>query len=51
VTTADGTEHEFRGSTGYVQAGVAGALAELGREVRATPLGLTVTPRPLGHGA
>lgn len=51
VTTADGTEFEFRGQTGYVQAGVAGALAELGREVRATPLGLTVTPRPLGNGA
>ncbi len=51
VTTADGTEHEFRGRTGYVQAGLASALAELGREVRATPLGLTVTPRTLGHGA
>jgi hypothetical protein len=42
VTTADGTEYGFRGRTAYLQAGVASALAELGREVRATPLGLRV---------
>jgi hypothetical protein len=51
VTTADGTEYRFRGRTGSLPTEIAGALAGLGREVRATPLGLAVTPRPLGHGA
>ena len=46
VTTADGTEHGFRGRTAHLQADIAGALAGLGREVRATALGLEVTPQP-----
>ena len=50
VTTADGTEYGFRGRTGYLQADIAGALAGLGREVRATPLGLEVTPQAVGSG-
>jgi hypothetical protein len=45
VTTADGTEYGFRGRTSHLQAGIASAMASLGREVRATPLGLTVAPR------
>ena len=51
VTTADGTEYGFFGRTGALQADIASALAELGRDVRATPLGLAVTPRALGDGA
>ena len=45
VTTADGTEYGFRGRTGSRPAAIAGAIASHGREVRATPLGLAVTPR------
>jgi hypothetical protein len=51
VTTTDGTEYSFLGRTAYLQAGIASALAERGREVRATPLGLAVAPRVLGNGA
>ncbi len=51
VTTADGTEYAFLGRTAYLQAGIASALAERGRDVRATPLGLAVTPRAVGNGA
>src|SRR5690242_16064117 len=51
VTTADGTEYGFLGRTGYLQAGIASALAELGRDVRATPLGLEVLPQAVGNGA
>jgi hypothetical protein len=51
VTTADGTEYGFRGRIGSLQTEIAGALAGLGREVRATPLGLAVTPQPVSHGA
>jgi hypothetical protein len=51
VTTADGTEYEFRGRTGHLSGVVASALAGLGRDVRATPLGLTVIPQVLGNGA
>jgi len=51
VTTADGTEYGFFGRTGSLQAGIASALAERGREVRATPLGLAVAPRAVGNGA
>jgi hypothetical protein len=50
VTTADGTEYGFRGRTGYLQAEIAGAIASHGREVRATPLGLEVTPQAIGNG-
>ena len=51
VTTADGTEYGFFGRTGSLQAEIASALAGLGREVRATPLGLAVTPRAVDSGA
>jgi hypothetical protein len=51
VVTADGTEYGFLGRTGYLQADIASALAETGRDVRATPLGLAVTPRAVGNGA
>ena len=51
VTTADGTEYGFFGRTGSLQADIASALAERGREVRATPLGLAVTPRAVDSGA
>ena len=47
VTTADGTEYGFRGRTGHLQNDIAGTLAGLGREVRATTTGLAVTPRAL----
>jgi hypothetical protein len=51
VTTADGTEYGFRGRTGSLQNDIAGALAGLGREVRATTTGLAVNPRALnGEG-
>ncbi len=50
VTTVDGTEYGFRGRTG-LQNDIAGALAGLGREVRATTTGLAVSPRALnGEG-
>ena len=45
VTTADGTQYTFVGRTSYVLADIAGAIARHGREVRATPLGLTVVPQ------
>jgi hypothetical protein len=45
VTTADGTQYTFVGRTSYVLADIAGAIASHGREVRATPLGLTVVPQ------
>jgi hypothetical protein len=45
VTTADGTEYGFRGRTGSLPTEIAGAIASHGREVRATPLGLEVSPR------
>jgi hypothetical protein len=48
VTTADGTQYGFRGRTSSLQNDIAGALAGLGREVRATTTGLAVTPRALG---
>jgi len=51
VTTADGTEYGFFGRTGALQADIASALAELGRDVRATPLGLEVLPQAVGNGA
>ena len=51
VTTTDGTEYGFLGRTGYLQADVASAIASGGREVRATPLGLVVTPQAVGNGA
>jgi len=51
VTTADGTEYGFVGRSGSLQAGIASALAELGRDVRATPLGLEVLPQAVGNGA
>jgi hypothetical protein len=51
VTTADGTEYGFRGRIGSLPAEIAGALADHGREVRATPLGLAVTPQTVGNGA
>jgi hypothetical protein len=53
VTTADGTEYGFRvrGLSGSMQASLAAALTRLGREVRATTGGLTITPHPAGDGA
>lgn len=51
VTTADGTEYGFRGRIGSLPTEIAGTLAGLGREVRATPLGLAVTPQPVSSGA
>jgi voltage-gated potassium channel Kch len=51
VTMADGNEYGFAGRTGSLQADIASALAERGRDVRATPLGLAVTPRAVGNGA
>jgi hypothetical protein len=51
VTTADGTEYGFRGRIGSLPAEIAGALADHGREVRATALGLAVTPQTVGNGA
>ena len=51
VTTADGTQYGFRGRTGGLQNDIAGALAGLGREVRATTTGLAVNSRALnGEG-
>jgi hypothetical protein len=46
VTTAAGAEYGFRvrGRSSALQVGIATALAGLGREVRATPLGLEVIP-------
>jgi hypothetical protein len=51
VTTADGTEYGFRGRIGSLPDEIAGAMASDGREVRATPLGLAVTPQAVGNGA
>jgi hypothetical protein len=51
VTTADGTEHGFCGRIGSLSAEIAGTLTGLGREVRATPLGLAVTPQAAPNGA
>jgi hypothetical protein len=51
VTTTDGTEYGFRGRIGSLPAEIAGALADQGGEVRATPLGLAVTPQAVGNGA
>ena len=51
VTTADGTQYGFRGRTSNLQNDIAGALAGLGREVRATTTGLAVNSRALnGEG-
>jgi hypothetical protein len=44
VTTADGTEYGFRGRMDNWQTYLASALAARGREVRATPDGMTITP-------
>lgn len=44
VTTADGTEHRFRGRLAGWQAALAGALTVSGRDVHVTPRGITVTP-------
>lgn len=46
VTTADGSEYEFRGKLDGWQADLAGALTARGRDVQVTPQGITVTPRP-----
>jgi hypothetical protein len=51
VTTADGTEYGFCGRIGSLPAEIAGVLASHGREVRATALGLAVTPQAVGNGA
>ena len=51
VTMADGNEYGFVGRTGSLQADIASALAGLGRDVRATPLGLEVLPQAVGNGA
>ena len=51
VTTANGIQYGFRGRTGHLQNDIAGALAGLGREVRATTTGLAVNSRALnGEG-
>ena len=47
VTTADGTEHEFRGRMAGWQAALADALTVRGRDVHAMPQGITVTPQAL----
>ena len=44
VTTADGTEHRFRGRLTGWQAALADALAARGREVRGTAEGITIGP-------
>ena len=44
VTTADGTEHRFRGRLAGWQAALPGALTVSGRDVHVTPRGITVTP-------
>ena len=49
VTTADGTEYEFRGRLDGWQAALAGALTARGREVHAVPGAITVTPRVMGE--
>jgi hypothetical protein len=46
VTTADGTEYEFRGKMDGWQAALAGALTVRGRDVQVTPQGVTVIPGP-----
>jgi len=46
VTTADGSEYEFRGKMDGWQATLADALTVRGRDVQVTPEGVAVTPRP-----
>jgi hypothetical protein len=46
VTTADGSEYEFRGKMDGWQAALASALTVRGRDVQVTPEGVTITPRP-----
>jgi hypothetical protein len=46
VTTADGSEYEFRGKMDGWQTAVAGALTLRGRDVHVTPQGVTVIPGP-----
>jgi len=48
VTTADGTEYKFDGLMEQWHTHLVTALTARGREVRATPAGLAVTPRALG---
>ena len=45
VTTAEGTEHQFRGRLVGWQAGLAGALTLRGCDLQDTPQGITVTSR------
>ena len=45
VTTADGSEYEFRGIMNGWQAAIAGALTVRGRDVHVTPQGIAVTPQ------
>ena len=47
VTTADGTEYEFRGMLNGWQAALADTLTVRGRDVQVTPQGITVTPQAL----
>ena len=47
VTTADGTEHQFRGRLAGWQAALTGALTIRGYDVQDTPQGITVTSRAL----
>jgi len=46
VTTADGSEYEFRGRMDGWQTALAGALTLRGRDVQVTPQGVTVIPGP-----
>jgi hypothetical protein len=46
VTTADGSEYEFRGKMDGWQAALAGALTVRGHDVQVTQQGITVAPRP-----
>jgi len=50
VTTADGSQYEFRGKTGSLQTDIGRVLAGLGRDVRATTAGLAVTSQLLADG-
>jgi hypothetical protein len=47
VTTADGTEHQFRGRLAGWQAALTGALTMRGCDVQDTPQGITVTSQAL----
>ena len=49
VTTADGTEYEFRGTMEKWQGHLARALTARGREVHAVPDAITVTPQVMGE--